>query len=373
MATRTFFPVGQGAFYAEKHKEFNMVYDCGCMGEINKSKKVVRQNFSKNESIDVLFISHLDLDHISLIKTLKDTVKTIKHVILPLLSDEQKILIGNIHRIIGINIDNYDIINNPNEFFGVDTQITYVESSSDDEGNINDGFVLNESLPRNIASKTPIEIVVNGMNYNWCFIPYNFKNKERSSKLEDELTKAGIDVGKLKTNSTYALNNIANEKDKRVIKKIYESLDGNINENSLVVYSGPYDISGKDSIINYDLDPDELFRYHSFYNYYLESTYDRVGCIFTGDANLNKFDITKIFGSYWETVGTVQIPHHGSLHNFNSDFLQSKIMCCPISFGTNNTYGHPSYNVIGEIMSKMSYVIKVTEKMDSGYVQYINI
>ncbi|EPU3934638.1 hypothetical protein ACVWYD_001152 [Morganella morganii] len=371
MMTRTFFPVGQGAFYAEKHEAFNMVYDCGNRWKTKESQRVVRQSFSKDENIEILFISHFDIDHISLIGTLKDTVKSIKHVVLPLLTDEQKILISNIHRV--VDIDDYDMVNRPETYFGDNTQITYIESSNNDEANINDVLVLNGNSPENIASGTPIKIENNGVNYNWCFIPYNFKNKIRSSKLESELTKAGFDINKLKTDPLYTLNNITNKTEKNIIKEIYKSLDGDINENSLVIYSGPCDIGRKYSIFNYDLDHETLFRYHVSCDHYLDFPCDRVACVFTGDVDLNKFDITKVFGTYWDAVGTVQIPHHGSLHSFNANFLKSKIMYCPISFGTKNNYGHPSYNVIGEIIKEMSYVVKVTEKMDSGYVQYIDI
>ncbi|HCT6818157.1 TPA: MBL fold metallo-hydrolase [Morganella morganii] len=372
MATRTFFPVGQGAFYAEKHKEFNIVYDCGCMGEIKKSQKVVRQSFSKNESVDVLFISHFDFDHISLIETLRDTVKTIRHVIFPLLSDEQKILIGNIYDVV-YDGDVSNIIKHPEAFFGDETKITYIGLSNDNDVNVDNPIVLDGNQPKNIDSGTLIKIEGISVDYNWCFIPYNIENEKRSSELEDKLTIAGFDVGKLKTNPSYAIDNIVNVKERKAIKEIYESLDGNINENSLVVYSGPYDIRRKHSIINYDLDHEALFRYLVSCDHYLEFPCDRVACVFTGDVDLNKFDITKVFGSYWNAVGTVQIPHHGSLHNFKPDFLKFNIMYCPISFGTKNTYGHPSYDVIGEIIKEMSYVVKVTENMDSGYVQYIDI
>ncbi|HAT1528280.1 TPA: hypothetical protein I8W52_003504, partial [Morganella morganii] len=160
MMTRTFFPVGQGAFYAEKHEAFNMVYDCGNRWKTKESQRVVRQSFSKDENIEILFISHFDIDHISLIGTLKDTVKSIKHVVLPLLTDEQKILISNIHRV--VDIDDYDMVNRPETYFGDNTQITYIESSNNDEANINDVLVLNGNSPENIASGTPIKIENNG-------------------------------------------------------------------------------------------------------------------------------------------------------------------------------------------------------------------
>ena len=68
---RVFAPVGQGAFYFERHnlfsgQTFTMVYDCGAL-YVSSSKKRVISSFLKDEIIDVLFISHFDYDHISLI------------------------------------------------------------------------------------------------------------------------------------------------------------------------------------------------------------------------------------------------------------------------------------------------------------------
>ncbi|EAR6372894.1 hypothetical protein EU684_18855, partial [Salmonella enterica] len=60
MISRIFYPIGQGAFYAERHDTFNVVYDCGNWKQTNLSKKVVSQSFAANESVKMLFISHLD-------------------------------------------------------------------------------------------------------------------------------------------------------------------------------------------------------------------------------------------------------------------------------------------------------------------------
>ena len=78
---RFFYPIGQGAFYAEKHqrgdKKFTIVYDCGtCLnckaGQLNFANIVIEKAFKKKEQIDILFISHFDYDHVSKIKKLKE-------------------------------------------------------------------------------------------------------------------------------------------------------------------------------------------------------------------------------------------------------------------------------------------------------------
>ncbi len=88
---RFFHPIGQGAFYSERYNEdqraFNVVFDCGVDSVRDYHKAIVLDAFSKNDTIDYLFISHLDSDHISLVKTLKDSVKRINNVVLPFIDD----------------------------------------------------------------------------------------------------------------------------------------------------------------------------------------------------------------------------------------------------------------------------------------------
>lgn len=78
---RTFHPVGQGAFYSERHENFNIVYDCGTQYKPRPSKgieRTVKTAFGKDEEIDILFISHFDYDHVGHISTLRDSLQKIK-------------------------------------------------------------------------------------------------------------------------------------------------------------------------------------------------------------------------------------------------------------------------------------------------------
>ena len=60
--SRIFHPIGQGAFYAELHSGFNIVYDCGNWKKTTLSGNVVGQSFTADDVIDILFISHFDWD-----------------------------------------------------------------------------------------------------------------------------------------------------------------------------------------------------------------------------------------------------------------------------------------------------------------------
>ncbi len=130
MIKRIFHPIGQGAFYSERHENFNIVYDCGNWKNTKLADKVVRQAFSKDEVIDILFISHFDYDHVNKIKTLNDHTR-IKKVIMPLLHDNEKNLLINFYR--ALDFDILTLIENPQEFFGQETQIVTIEPSENNE------------------------------------------------------------------------------------------------------------------------------------------------------------------------------------------------------------------------------------------------
>lgn len=378
---RTFHPVGQGAFYSERHEDFNVVYDCGVesIQLPNKGiKRTVETAFSKDEETDILFISHFHFDHVGHISTLKSSVKKIKKVVLPLLHDETKILLSNFYKAIGAT-EIVNLILNPQDFFGEETTIIGVELSENGETPIIDN---SESLDIDSLHNAPKIKSGSGIkktfsNYDWTYIPYNYDYKNRNSALEVELEKEGFDVAKMKTDTNYALDKI--EKDVSKVKKnggkkfqeIYTRLNGKINQNSMVVYSGVTDNAKHNfnvcNLFHNSCCIDDCF-YHrccrrSFYE-------DRVSCIYTGDTDLNIVKIKSIFGKYWDNIGLIQVPHHGDAKSFNTDILDSPKLC-PISVGKNNSYGHPSDKVLIDILSHDSYPIFVTEDKNSIFVQVI--
>ena len=97
----------------------------------------------------------------------------------------------------------------------------------------------------------------------------------------------------------------------------------------------------------------------------------RVGCIYTGDTDFNKVKIKKIFKNYWNCIGTIQIPHHGSIKNCNIDFLDGKFYFCPISVGNINSHVHPSPKVTRFISSNNSLPIVIDQSSCFGFIQTI--
>lgn len=367
MIQRFFHPVGQGAFYSERHTShnINIVYDCGTAFPKTQAKeRVVDQCFKKDEVIHILFISHFDYDHISLIDKLKKTIKSIERVVIPLLHDEEKIFLSGIFR--ALKEDHLaNLVSNPAEYFGKGTKVILVQpgDEKDSEEKTSPLDISEIQRPtKEVASGRPLTI--KGLN-DWVYIPFNYEFSSRSKEFQEQLSKAGIPPNQLRTDP-----NLLASKHKE-IKKIYKKISGNINENSMFLYSGP--LREKDSNIYYwrriacwSDTPCLPFNYcvHPHYS-------DKVACLYTGDGDLNKAFVKNIYKRYWNLIGTIQIPHHGSLQSFHPTILDEKYFLCPISVGKNNLYGHPSQKVISEILSNRSCPILVTEDVDSTFVEII--
>lgn len=361
MIQRIFQPIGQGAFYTEKHQNYNVVYDCGNWKRAKLADQVVQQSFNSHEVIDILFISHFDADHVNKIIVLKNHCAAIRNVVLPLLHDDEKLLLANFFKTLGY-VNEGILIENPEEYFGPDTKVIFVEPTDKDDENepieINIEELEKTSTTDKIKIKSSSKILSNITN--WFFVPFNYYYSARNTQLQKLFTIHGLNISHFKSDLNYALLN------RTKIKKIYNKLAGLINQNSMMVYSGPSGSYYK-TVQSYH---NGMYNFHPFF--YYEDVSNRIACIYTGDSDLNVVNIQNVFRQYWNTVGTIQIPHHGDVKCFNTSFFDGRFYICPISVGTKNTYGHPSSLVISSILSNNSIPLGVTEKLNSGLIQIIS-
>lgn len=370
---RIFYPIGQGAFYAEKHPNFTIVYDCGNLKNTKDGDNVVKCAFTKDEEIDLLFISHLDWDHISKIGVLKSRVKSIKRVVLPLLTKEEENLLVNIHRAAGKG--GIQLIQDPKGYFGEQTEIIRVRphnGSENEEVKTIEFSNENEIQINDRKIDSGAHLIMRYLNYDWVFIPYNLEQKKRGQKLAELLSHSIFDVEKLKNDPQYTLNILTTTKDKNKLKKLYESVDGDINSNSLMLYSGPLAPSSAKKMCYHRLDYYTIVGY-PYYPRIVDCIISfKPGCIYTGDGDLNQSNIIdSIFSKVIDNVGTIQIPHHGSSHNFNVEQIRSRT-ACPISVG-KNTFGHPNMDVIADLQSNDCYPIIVDENPNHTFIEHIMI
>lgn len=375
---RIIHPVGQGAFYTETIKtidrRYNIVYDCGSTTTYkeNSSKTIleteIKSFYDYKEKIDLLFISHFDNDHVNGLKHLKDYCD-IKCVIMPLLPPSAMWFY-----LAQLDKSSRQLIADPHEFFGEKTKIIRVKSTNGPEQERGE-LVLNDNEPSakdEIVSGTIIQFC---NLHDWCYIPLNFDEETRYKKLINILDDSNINTDELlKGNIDYI------QKHRADINKAYKKItkSGTSNDCSLIVYSGPTNTSHNFC---------RKYNYKWIFYYWFEYIVEKVACLYLGDTDLNQTSQSKsknkskskslldILSEYFENIreniGLIQVPHHGSKHNFNNLILSNMPHSMYFaSFGANNTYGHPSYEVIANIEVK-NHFIGVTEDRNSALVDTI--
>ena len=374
---RTFHPVGQGAFYSERfqiwkpnEETHSIVYDCGvCKKKEKQAVHVVKQAFAGKDEIDYLFISHLDYDHVSLAYAILNMVK---NIVLPLVSKEELVIAMLYYEVSEESdaamlfreiIRRLDDNNRRNSVIFV--------------GDIEKG--LNDSANANVI-KSGKEIVPQ-WDCDWVLIPHNIKYRARKQELMDELDRLihekefAMDIighGLKPFKTAEELLSKLNEADfskkvldipslRKAIKSAYESIEGGTNENSLLLYSGP-----KSGVTRYELEMCMPYRP------WFSCEISQAACLYTGDSTCDMDDWKKKYAAVWEHIGTIQLPHHGSVESFDVDtYPVDRQYIFPVSFGTYNTYGHPSGKVLAYLMMCDCCIQMVTEMANSRYMQRI--
>ena len=379
---RTFHPVGQGAFYSERfyadgeqQARHNIIFDCGTQkGGVNKGKSLVKQAYDANDTIDYLFISHLDYDHISLVDTLLKSVKAVRRIVLPLITVEELMIVMAYHQLAGNGIVGFfrRIINHlrgnyDGDYLDSDYSVVFVG----DEANNDTG---NGTIWENGINKQSV------LAPDWVLIPYNVGYRSRKQVLIQQfshvVTKPDFnsqiqnigeapvqnaeDLYRRLQDTGFVKKVIANTALKNDIKGAYEKLPGGTNENSLLLYSGPAE--GNDDYI--------IWRdwYHTVWY-----RRDRAGCLYTGDSNCDLPGWRdKKFTNVWDNIGTIQLPHHGSLDSFDMAANPiDKPYVFPVSCGSENSYGHPSGKVLAYLLTQKCRPVIVTEMAGTVFMERI--
>ncbi len=386
---RIFHPVGQGAFYSERHEvdgqKFNIVYDCGSFN-VRHGTKIVEEAFVANERIDILFISHFDFDHISLLQTLIRRSQ-IRKIVLPLLHEDVRFaLSGYYHCRMARNHSmqpfaekSLQLLNDPRSVFQDERapcdQVEfvfvrpYVEPDAEhnqerrDQLNAAEEFANSQRRNRIINSRSESDAKSLCSFVDWMFLPYNMDYFNRNRALVQNL------IVWLEQNH-YSLEDLNDGQffDREHCKQlagIYKSLKGSINENSMLLFSGPLQQQNQCevSIMCHSLTPSWCFRGH------LLSC--QPGCLYSGDFNLKQESLSQSYGSYFDRIGTVQVPHHGSEHSFDLDSFYARGMICPVSSGVTKRFGHPDRTVIDEIVCAGGIPIGVTNDRFSEFKEVI--
>lgn len=375
---RNFIPVGQGAFYLERFEDgkekINVIYDCGSEKNEDRVNEMIDRYFEEGEKIDALVISHLHEDHINGIPHLLKHCK-VEKIYFPLITSANKVLMSIDCEIRKRNQFVTEFINNPEaaignlqsenkpELISIGDNINGISNNNGNISIISSGA----DLMKDIIESRSLSDDAKATLKKWKYIPFNFRQKDRIQKLQDALNSRGIDI-----NDVEETWKCGTDSEKATIIEAYKEIPGGLNTNSLTLFSGT--------------EMTNIFQYLDSGKTCIKTCSDKwsecgfakqkAGCLFTGDydaAGKNKWtELYKAYEKYWNYIGCVQVPHHGSIYNFNEKLLELKCIYI-ISAGTVNRYKHPNGAVLKHFIMKRMLPFIVTEKEDSEVLISVTI
>lgn len=350
---RAFFPVGQGAFYCERfyaprsRVHFTMVYDCGVLhlpakrGSRKNSKlrdnfnHVIERHFPDGaKSIDALYISHLDSDHVSGLELLAEHKIEAKNFFLPAIDTRDRWLVEMWLELTDPNGLALKIFRDQNVllsmFPAAKIHTVPITASSDDPGS---------PLEPVNSDKTIGDVDTSfdcGPFSDWVFSPFNLRSGNDIATLLQKLATA-FHVTATAPNLNDAMRMHWRQKGKFTeIKKIYrEVLGDDFNANSTTLYSGPRWSELWQGLVCCRAKTCGVNPHLSLMP---------AGGLYMGDYNAasNYFQLLNFYSKRmrWDNIGCVQVPHHGACTYFNTDLLKLPAIFVA-SAGLSRQYGHP--------------------------------
>jgi hypothetical protein len=387
--------VGHGGFFTEKFdagnmiRPFNVVYDCG-----SKSTKAINceidKAYGESDVIDILFISHFDIDHVNGIAHLLKRVKSIKRIVLPILGALDDIFLSLSPK---LNKMYNEIISNSNPKIG---EVIFVKKSNpkdrnspkvnpnqddNDKGNTN-----NENMFSNIPTSDELEslgytqtIYLGNLPF-WEYIPFNFDDAQMCKKVVNAFNNSPISKhpGLVRGDIDSIQKYFQKPENLKFGKDLFRKLRIKKNPNCLVVLSKAisdfvtkpnyWDGIKLSSISCGDMD------FFCFPQLGIASNNSfPTGSLYLGDFNAEPkkrfIALKNKYQKYEKTIGILQLPHHGSLRNFNTRFFQDfhpLLAFCCAKFGDIK---HPVPEVVKQVPKNVTF-LNITEKAPPRLVQY---
>ena len=348
--TRTFHPIGQGAFYSEVfriggHVKFVVVYDCGTeygtktlKKEVSDFKDILPKN---HKTIDILFLSHLHRDHINGLDALL-TNMTVKKTVIPLLPEEIILLT----RVKNALEDKSSVGSN-------DSIITDLYYGSGSSGRFGEIVAIPSRItdyeqqgwyPRN-GKRESGSVPLSEDDPFWEYVPMNSIMGNDPRAMDFAKIIHGI-KGVFDQNGELDTCQLVWGK-RTELRKAYSKAMKKANDNlyTLVVNSRPIEKLVNDTTLARDS-----------------------RCLYTGDLDTKKNPVLleRLLGQFpIDDIGVFQIPHHGSKDNWQGAFLGKTPRNYVVSVGMKNSYHHPDYWVMEAIRSVPKNELgAVTEKSE---------
>lgn len=376
-------PVGQGNFWQgsidARNQTINWVYDCGSTNihALRREIETVR-----DVSQDLLFISHLDADHINGIDSLLNAT-SVKEVVLPYLSDDWKILLladeNENGQLTGQLID---FVKNPSEWLlqrGVE-RITFIRKGNgpsepeplpDPSYGLDGPITLKWSRsPAQLKGSRNSQIVdegalavlrdTTGNVLDWLFLP----QVHQPTPARVKLFRAALRKEFPNQSVRKIIDAFRRPADRAKLRRCYDSIWKDHNKISLSLFAGP--IAPTDDVWRGEFEQGNSFSSS-------RSTWSSgVGWLASGDADLGNSTRRSEFLAFYKrhlaAVGVLQLPHHGSSRNFHPTLMEHfpYLIIALAAAGVKNPYGHPHDYVRSAVNAHgNAEFVKVSERRKS--------
>lgn len=411
-------PVGQGGFAVSEiafssAEAFRFIYDCGARSRSPLGERIEEVGDQLGNHADVLFISHLDADHVDGIDRLLERIR-VDTVVLPYLEAVQQaiVVVGSDS---GMSGSLREISCGPGTWLGARgvTRVILVRSGpgadsspSDVEGPFpfepdagteigkltgptgSPGVGLGTvppTAPDHRSSPEGAEVVlldhrggvvltVAGGIADWVLLPFvpSISNDQNIRAFRNALAAIVRKQAGLATGDEWEskLGEVLRDPDcRKQIRFEYNLVGPNLgsgrhNAASMSLYSGPIRPFGA---------PWHVDATHS-YPFGFRSA-DRPGWVATGDAPLRAKSRMRewlsFYGPYLQACSCLVLPHHGSARSFNSALLtETSIDVFIAPAAESGGYQHPSPIVRKHIASHGRQLVHVTEHAHSEWLMY---
>lgn len=355
--SRIIYPVGQGGMHFEHFSdgtnEFCILYDCGGSTKSTIEKRIDHLLHSvRGNHINAVFISHFHNDHINGLQYLLSNAK-VDYLIIPQLTKAQMaeaILYNSIHRSDrSVNDFLLQLFKTDNSLG--DTIIVRVPPTDSQHLTINDSITRLEP-----KAKIGNPIVLSpDFTTEWLFIPYNPIVPE--TEFVDELKKI-LGVAELHLDDLPIILR-TDEAKLDEIKRLYEKeFIRKHNSYSMALYSG-----NNNGTVSRCYTPTPYLYHPSILDMCIP--FWSANAVYTGDMESASVQgMISYYGDLWKTIGSVQVPHHGSSDNF-SDLLYHYPVRGIISVGNNNSFHHPGISTLIGMEHNYCQPVLVTEDLST--------
>lgn len=283
---RTFYSVGQALFCRETVNNRTIVYDCGGQTKPIVKRVIFSEYPHKGAStIDALFISHYDRDHINGVFYLLNQCK-VTHLILPMVSPLSR-LVSFYGGRYSLELERFYA--EPRSYIQqryAGTHVHYVaQTESSEQANEPTEFDRIDDVDESKIIQLRFRD-----NPDWIYVPYN--RKVMTSIEEHDF------IRKLRLPLDATFDEILSkwkQQDlsfKRIVKEMGIIDIRKINNYSMTLYSG--------------------------------SIHERNACLFLGDYNACYYfkELNRAYASLWGNIRMIQVPHHGSVYNYSCGLCQ---------------------------------------------------